>query len=316
MEKDYTEIGEQIFNLVDNDRDKAQEFYDALSVADTRSAVSKWIEDNVRREELEDLYKDGQSTEGFLDWVSGSSGNSYFMDTDFEIDGQNIDTVRPRAESRPSDAVLASDIEKEDEEIMSPEERRIGSQMADGEYRSDDIDNDDEIEMALRALDDSSEDDDGEDVGVVFDIIDDSSEDDGEEEPGYDSSEDDGEDDGSDDTVHKRRIHLDHHVNKVVEEIDDEERIDRRVHKKYYVMKKPELGSTENLDSLEDELDRHGISYYDFGKDDTIAIKIYTQNEVELNRIFEHLGFEDRCVDIAHYTDDWYSQPQPRRKDK
>ena len=72
-------------------------------------------------------------------------------------------------------------------------------------------------------------------------------------------------------------------------------------------MKKKELISTENLNRLEDELDSKNISYYDFGKNDTIAIKIYTQNEVQLNRIFEKLDFKARCVDIAHYTDDWYS---------
>ena len=208
--------------------------------------------------------------------------------------------------SDEQDRDICQEIESEDSSIMNYREH-IRKSMSDGEYKSDEIDNDDEIQMAIDALD-SSEDD---DVNIVFNIID-GSEDDSSDEDFDDGSEDDGhkydeEEEEDEDVQHKKRIYLDHHVNKVVEEIDKEEKIDRYVHKKYYVMKKKELISTENLNRLEDELDSKNISYYDFGKNDTIAIKIYTQNEVQLNRIFEKLDFKARCVDIAHYTDDWYS---------
>jgi hypothetical protein len=89
-----------------------------------------------------------------------------------------------------------------------------------------------------------------------------------------------------------------------VEKIDDDESIDRLSHKKYYVLKKKELGDNNKLDSLENKLDNQNISYYDFP---TTAIKIYYQNEVILNRIFESVGLDVKCWQVAHYTDNWDS---------
>ena len=316
MNADYSEVAEQIFNLIDNDKDIRNDFFDAMAVQDQKTAIESWFNDNVSDNELQDLFKNGQNKEGFLDWICDKPGNLFFMKTVPEINNQNIKFLPAKPNmSDEQDRVIFQEIEKEDSSIMNYKEQ-IRKSMSDGDYKSDEIDNDDEIQMAIDALD-SSEDD----VNVVFDIIDgseddvnmafdiiDGSEDDSSDEDFEDGSEDD--DNGYDeeeDIQHKKRIYLDHHVNKVVEEIDKEEKIDRYVHKKYYVMKKKELVSTENLNKLEDELDAKNISYYDFGKNDTIAIKIYTQNEVQLNRIFEKLDFKARCVDIAHYTDDWYS---------
>ena len=305
MNTDYSEVAEQIFNLIDNDKDIRNDFFDAMAVQDQKTAIESWFNDNVNDNELQDLFKNGQNKEGFLNWICGQPGNLFFMKTVPEINDQNIKYLPTKQNmSDEQDRDICQEIESEDSSIMNYREH-IRKSMADGEYKSDEIDNDDEIQMAIDALD-SSEDD---DVNIVFNIID-GSEDDSSDEDFEDGSEDDGheyDEEEDEDVQHKKRIYLDHHVNKVVEEIDKEEKIDRYVHKKYYVMKKKELISTENLNRLEDELDSKNISYYDFGKNDTIAIKIYTQNEVQLNRIFEKLDFKARCVDIAHYTDNWYS---------
>ena len=305
MNTDYSEVAEQIFNLIDNDKDIRNDFFDAMAVQDQKTAIESWFNDNVNDNELQDLFKNGQNKEGFLNWICGQPGNQFFTKTVPEINDQNIKYLPTKQNmSDEQDRDICQEIESEDSSIMNYREH-IRKSMSDGEYKSDEIDNDDEIQMAIDALD-SSEDD---DVNIVFNIID-GSEDDSSDEDFDDGSEDDGheyDEEEDEDVQHKKRIYLDHHVNKVVEEIDKEEKIDRYVHKKYYVMKKKELISTENLNRLEDELDSKNISYYDFGKNDTIAIKIYTQNEVQLNRIFEKLDFKARCVDIAHYTDDWYS---------
>lgn len=309
MNTDYSEVAEQIFNLTDNDKDIRNDFFDAMAVQDQKTAIESWFNDNVNDNELQDLFKNGQNKEGFLNWICGQPGNLFFTKTVPEINDQNIKYLPTKPNmSDEHDRDICQEIESEDSSIMNYREH-IRKSMSDGEYKSDEIDNDDEIQMAIDALD-SSEDD---DVNIVFNIID-GSEDDSSDEDFDDGSEDDGhkydeeeDEDEDEDVQHKKRIYLDHHVNKVVEEIDKEEKIDRYVHKKYYVMKKKELISTENLNRLEDELDSKNISYYDFGKNDTIAIKIYTQNEVQLNRIFEKLDFKARCVDIAHYTDNWYS---------
>ena len=307
MNTDYSEVAEQIFNLIDNDKDIRNDFFDAMAVQDQKTAIESWFNDNVNDNELQDLFKNGQNKEGFLNWICGQPGNLFFTKTVPEINDQNIKYLPTKQNmSDEQDRDICQEIESEDSSIMNYREH-IRKSMSDGEYKSDEIDNDDEIQMAIDALD-SSEDD---DVNIVFNIID-GSEDDSSDEDFDDGSEDDGheydeEEEKDEDVQHKKRIYLDHHVNKVVEEIDKEEKIDRYVHKKYYVMKKKELISTENLNRLEDELDSKNISYYDFGKNDTIAIKIYTQNEVQLNRIFEKLDFKARCVDIAHYTDNWYS---------
>ena len=305
MNTDYSEVAEQIFNLIDNNKDIRNDFFDAMAVQDQKTAIESWFNDNVNDNELQDLFKNGQNKEGFLDWICEQPGNLFFTKTVPEINDQNIKYLPTKQNmSDEQDRDICQEIESEDSSIMNYREH-IRKSMSDGEYKSDEIDNDDEIQMAIDALD-SSEDD---DVNIVFNIID-GSEDDSSDEDFDDGSEDDGheyDEEEDEDVQHKKRIYLDHHVNKVVEEIDKEEKIDRYVHKKYYVMKKKELISTENLNRLEDELDSKNISYYDFGKNDTIAIKIYTQNEVQLNRIFEKLDFKARCVDIAHYTDDWYS---------
>lgn len=305
MNTDYSEVAEQIFNLIDNDKDIRNDFFDAMAVQDQKTAIESWFNDNVNDNELQDLFKNGQNKEGFLDWICGQPGNLFFTKTVPEINDQNIKYLPTKQNmSDEQDRDICQEIESEDSSIMNYREH-IRKSMSDGEYKSDEIDNDDEIQMAIDAMD-SSEDD---DVNIVFNIID-GSEDDSSDEDFDDGSEDGGheyDEEEDEDVQHKKRIYLDHHVNKVVEEIDKEEKIDRFVHKKYYVMKKKELLSTENLNRLEDELDSKNISYYDFGKNETIAIKIYTQNEVQLNRIFEKLDFNTRCVDIAHYTDDWYS---------
>lgn len=284
--KDYTEIAEQLFNLVDNDKDKVNDFYNSINVAPDKikENVQRWISNFVKKQELNDLFKKGENETGLINWISGSQGEEFFGDSNKEYTQENIQrTEIPIEKVTSNKSQIHLDIEDEDEEIMSDSEKEIQKDMSDGDYESSDIDNEDEIEMALQMMDDGSD-----DVEILFDIT------------GSDN-------DDPEECEHKKRIHLDHHINKVVESIDDEEEVDRFVHKKYYVMKKKELESTDRMNELEDELDKEHISYYDFGKNETIAIKIYCQNEVKVNRLLEKLNFKCRCVDIAHYTDDWYS---------
>jgi hypothetical protein len=128
----------------------------------------------------------------------------------------------------------------------------------------------------------------------------------------------DGSDDGSDEEIEvkkplkkkekksgRKKIHLDHSINKVVKKIDDEELVDRVHHEKYYVAKREQLGGPDNLDRLEEELDKQMISYYDFPH---VSIKMYESNEVKMNRIFKKLGFKFRCKDIAKYTRNWHAK--------
>lgn len=297
MEQNYKEVAEQIFNLVDNDKDKVNDFYTRLNSAPANQNmnISQWFKTYVKPNELQDLFKSGENENGLINWIQSSAGQEYFHQTPQEITAENIDQMEIPIEQITSDkSKIHLDIEDEDEEIMSDEEKEIKTDMEDGEYSSNQIDNDDEIEMALKLMDDGSD-----DIDILFDIT--GSDEDVDNDNIIDDSSEDEE------CEHKKRIKLDHHINKVVESIDDEEEVDRFVHKKYYVMKKKELGSTERMNELEDELDRENISYYDFGKNETIAIKIYCQNEVKINRLLERLDFDCRCVDIAHYTDDWNS---------
>ena len=227
MNTDYSEVAEQIFNLIDNDKDIRNDFFDAMAVQDQKTAIESWFNDNVNDNELQDLFKNGQNKEGFLNWICGQPGNLFFMKTVPEINDQNIKYLPTKQNmSDEQDRDICQEIESEDSSIMNYREH-IRKSMSDGEYKSDEIDNDDEIQMAIDALD-SSEDD---DVNIVFNIID-GSEDDSSDEDFDDGSEDDGhkydeEEDEDEDVQHKKRIYLDHHVNKVVEEIDKEEKIDR-----------------------------------------------------------------------------------------
>lgn len=121
--------------------------------------------------------------------------------------------------------------------------------------------------------------------------------------------EDDGSDDGSDDgavpdssvqaVLHRRPVRKVHTLNKVVVRIDDDEAAERMMHEKYYILTPAELSGV-TADAVEDRLDGMNISYYDFpnGK-----LKIFSQNEVELNRMFESLGMGVRCINIRHYTE-------------
>lgn len=304
---DYTEIGEQIFNLVNNDKDKVSSFYSALSTDDknVKPMLKQWFANNVKQNELKDLFKKGQTETGLYSWLTSDQAFHFFHKGEYDqhiITADNVDVLKQKTtkELTSNHTKIHQDIEDEDENILTGRESDIKKDMSDGEYKSNYVDDEDEIEMALDIMD-GSEDDEA-DVDIVFSIVDDGSEDDEDND-----GSDDEEDEIVDDIIHKRKIQLDHHINKVVESIDDEEEIDRYVHKKYYVMKKKELGTTEKMNKLEDELDKENISYYDFGKNDTIAIKIYESNEVKVNRILEKLEFKCRCADIAHYTDNWYS---------
>ena len=286
MSSDYREIGEQIFNLVDNDEDKVREF---MSDRSSEDAVSTWISTNVKENELSDLMKPDQTKEGLIAWIASQEGNDYFSSRDefsktIEANPKaNVDV--PGQTSPISREKLATDIEDEDDEIYSNDKKEQQEER-------------DEIDIAMQALEDDSDGvvsiektGDPDDYSIAFEILDgsdDNDEDETPEEP-YD---------------HKKRIYLDHHVNKIVEKFDNDEIIDREVHKKYYVLKKKELKTSDKLDELEDILDEHSISMYDFPN---ISLKIYHSNEVELNRIFSDIGLDVRCRDIAHYTDNWHS---------
>lgn len=239
---DYSEVADQLFNLVDNNKTKVDAFYAMKSNGLQREEVQGWIRNNVKTEELTDLYREGGNTEGFVDWISANP--DYF----------NPDT----------DTCLSNDDETEVELDDSSEEDDIPE--PDTEQIAKDIETEDDALMADEEDDDSSED---------------------EQE------------------CHRFRIYLKHIKpvrNEFKDKVDKDEAVEKQVHKKYYILTKNELGTQDMLDDLEDELDKTShTTYYDFPN---VSLKIYHQNEVELNRIFESLGLECRCKDIAHYTDE------------
>lgn len=240
----YSEVADQLFNLVDNNKEKVDSFYAMKDGGLQREEVGKWIDTNIKKQELSDLYKDGENTDGFVDWIT--SNPDYFrQDTDTCI--QNDDEAEVDLEDDGSD----------EDDVASEDELRI---------------TDKELEQ--------------EDDDIMSD----------------------GEDDGSEDDemeCHRFRIYLKHIKpirNPLKDKVDKDEETVRGVHKKYYILTKAELGTQEMLDELEDELDDSAhATYYDFPN---VSLKIYHQNEVELNRIFESLGLECRCRDISHYTDE------------
>ena len=293
----YDELADQLFNLVDNNQSDIDSFYTAQHApqGQEQQQISQWFDNNVNPDEFDGLLnKDAQQTkDGFINWLT-TDGADYFNNDNYVMNNDNINTTETTADNNAEQQTKIADIiQAEDDDIVND--------MKTGDYISNNVDNQDEIDAALSVLDDGSDNDD--DVDIVFDIVgdDDEFDDAGSEE---DLDNDSEELDDPDNTDHRKKIHMDHHVNKVVEKIDDDESIDRLSHKKYYVLKKKELGDNNKLDSLENKLDNQNISYYDFP---TTAIKIYYQNEVILNRIFESIGLDVKCWQVAHYTDNWNS---------
>ena len=88
MNTDYSEVAEQIFNLIDNDKDIRNDFFDAMAVQDQKTAIESWFNDNVNDNELQDLFKNGQNKEGFLNWICGQPGNLFFTKNVPEINDQ------------------------------------------------------------------------------------------------------------------------------------------------------------------------------------------------------------------------------------
>lgn len=308
----YNEIADQVFNLVDNDKDKVEAFYRAQDSSNEEININKWFQDFVNPDEFQDLLNDkySQTKEGFMNWVSDpSKGNEYFRDNIRKYNNIQDTEALPNNDNSITKNKIYNQIDDEDSSILT--------QMSDNDYISSNVDDEDEIDAVLQLMNsdeyndaletDSSEDD----FDIVFDIVDnDNSENedsslntqDTENIENIETSEDN--EDNEEKKSHRTKIKLDHHVNKIVEKIDDEESIDRGLHKKYYVLKKKELQTSDKLNELEDDFDKEAISYYDFP---SLAIKIYHSNEVQLNRIFEKENMSVRCKDIAHYTDNWNS---------
>lgn len=288
----YGEVAEQIYNLVDNDQDKINAFLSAKSSPESeeRGEIERWFDNYVKPDELNDLMKKGQSKRGLVKWLADDSNNEYLKQHLNVMDSSSAaqDTV-----IAGTDASIARDIEDEDDEIYNG----IAPNTSDVSVSSNKVNDPDEIDAALKALEDDP------DIDVTFELVD---LDDG-------GSEDDGSDDSQlaktkKSTVKKtgkKKVHLNHSINRLVKKIDDEEVEDRKHHEKYYVAKRAQLGGPDNLDKLEDELDKQMISYYDFPH---VSIKMYESNEVKMNRIFKKLGFSFRCKDIAKYTKNWHAK--------
>ena len=286
----YVEVAEQIYNLVDNDKDKVNAFLSAKSVPqeNEKEELQRWFDNYVKPDELEDLLKDGETKRGFVSWLSDDSNNTYL-----DVCLKKIDASTPQEESPllgTEKEYIKKSIEDEDDELYND------PSVKDVSFSSSNVDDQDEIDMAIAALDYSD------DIDVTFEIVGDGSEDD-------DSSEDSSINIEKEITPkkknHRKKVHLNHTINRIVEKIDDEEVTDRLHHEKYYVAKREQLGGPDNLDRLEDELDKQLISYYDFPH---VSIKMYESNEVKMNRIFKKLGFKFRCKDIAKYTRNWHAK--------
>ena len=285
----YGETAEQLYNLVDNDKDKIDAFLAAKSAPENqeKAEVQRWIDNYVKSEELDDLLHPGETKTGFVKWLADDSNNGYL---DAYLKCIDSSTQQEEGPSLGYDtSILQQDMEKEDDELYND-----ASVMSDvPSAQSDKIDDPDEIDLAFAALDNDD------DIDVTFEIVDDGSEDDGSDNIEITVK----------DTKKKKKgrtkIHLNHTINRIVKDIDNDEIIDRQHHEKYYVAKKDQLGGLDNLDRLEDELDKNMISYYDFPH---CSIKMYESNEVKMNRIFKKLGFKFRCRDIAKYTKNWHAK--------
>lgn len=283
----YGEVAEQIYNLVDNDKDKINAFLTAISSTEDKEKgeIQRWFDNYVKPDELDDLLCKGQSRSGLVRWLSDERNNDY-IDTYLNCIDASIAADAP-SYSRDVSSMMR-DIEDEDEELYNNTD---GTKAEDVSFSSSNVDDQDELDLAFAALDSDDP------INVTFEIVDGS---------------DDGSDEGEEIKVKeklvkekkngRKKIHLDHTINRVVKKIDDEEVTDRSHHEKYYVAKREQLGGPDNLDKLEDELDKQMISYYDFPH---VSIKMYEHNEVKMNRIFKKLGFDFRCKDIAKYTHNW-----------
>lgn len=284
----YGEVAEQIYNLVDNDKDKINAFLTAISTPEDqeKAEIQRWFDNYVKPEELNDLLGQGQSKTGLVKWLADDRNNGYI---DAYLNCIDSSTKQEEGPILGRDtSVLMKGIEDEDDELYNGP-----TDSKDVSFSSSNVDDQDELDLAFAALDSDDP------IDVTFEIV-------------------DGSDDGSDDEIEvkkplkkkekksgRKKIHLDHSINKVVKKIDDEELVDRVHHEKYYVAKREQLGGPDNLDRLEEELDKQMISYYDFPH---VSIKMYEHNEVKMNRIFKKLGFDFRCKDIAKYTHNWHAK--------
>jgi len=286
----YTEVAEQIYNLVDNDKDKVNAFLSAKAMPEEkeREEIQRWFDNYVKPDELEDLLKDGETKSGLVKWLSDDNNNTYLDAYLKKIDASTHQEENPLLGTK--EEYLKKSIEDEDDELYND------PSVKDVSFSSSNVDNQDEIDLAIAALDYSD------DIDVTFEIVGDGSEDD---EDGSEDASVQIKKEISTKKNHRKKVHLNHTINRIVESIDDEELVDRLHHEKYYVAKREQLGGPDNLDKLEDELDKQLISYYDFPH---VSIKMYESNEVKMNRIFKKLGFKFRCKDIAKYTRNWHAK--------
>jgi len=289
----YSEIAEQIYNLVDNDQDKINAFLSAKASPEEeeRKEIERWFDNYVKPDELNDLMKKGQNKRGLVKWLADDSNNDYLKQhlNVFDISTASQDTSAAVADA----SSIARDIEDEDDEIYNG----YDTNDTDVSISSNKVDDPDEIGAALKAIEDDP------DIDITFELVnlDDSSEDDSSDEETAKTTKK--QDKAK--KISRKKVHLNHSINRLVKKIDDEEIEDRAHHEKYYVAKRDQLGGPDNLDKLEDELDKQMISYYDFPH---VSIKMYESNEVKMNRIFKKLGFSFRCKDIAKYKKNWHAK--------
>lgn len=287
----YGEVAEQIYNLVDNDKDKINAFLAAKASPEDkeRAEIQRWFDNYVKPEELSDLLGKDQTKYGLVKWLADDKNNGYLDAYLDKIDSSTNQEEGPLLGADTS--YLKSSIEDEDEELYNSADS--GNDVS---FSSNNIDDEDEIEAAMSALDGD------EDLEITFEIVGDDSDgvfDDGSDEETTKKTKTKGK------KAHRKKVKLNHTINRIVKDIDDEELVDRQHHEKYYVAKRDQLGTPDNLDKLEDELDKNMISYYDFPH---VSIKMYESNEVKMNRIFKKLGFKFRCKDIAKYTRNWHAK--------
>lgn len=247
---DYSEIADQLYNLVNNRKSAENKFKAILKTGDEEE-LEKWFNDNVKPDELSDLLDSDQTISGFISWILLHPG--YFLANTEEAEMTSPDSSSPVTDASSK----AEDIQKS----IAGQQSSIGDEDA-------------SLIMVPSDDDDTSDEDDRE------------------------GSDEDAAD--TDISSHVRVVKRRHILNKVVLKINNDEAADRLCHEKYYILKKGNIGNFSNLDELEGKLDKKNISYYDFKN---CSCKIYDSNEVELNRIFESMDLDVRCINIRHYTE-------------
>ena len=284
----YSEIAEQIYNLVDNDQDKINAFLSAKASPEEeeRKEIERWFDNYVKPDELNDLMKKGQNKRGLVKWLADDSNNEYLKQhlNVFDISTASQDTFVADTSS------IAREIEDEDDEIYNG----YDTNDTDVSISSNKVDDPDEIGAALKALEDDP------DIDITFELVnlDDSSDDDSSDEESVKTTKK--QDKAK--KISRKKVHLNHSINRLVKKIDDEEIEDRAHHEKYYVAKRDQLGKARyaknkaNKSALKTSIKKFNTAVAEGNKD---AVQFQMQRHC---KIHEELARKVKWQYIRHLT--------------